>query len=255
MFFILSKVLFYLIQPLSLVFICFIGAILLRKKTYKKRGVLAGILLLFFFSNEFIVNEVMLKWEVAPKAFNETDNNYDVGIVLSGVANLHQKPNDRVYFNKGADRVTHTIQLYKLNKIGKILISGGTGSILYPSLKEADQLKKVFIMAGVPERDIMVENQSRNTHENAVFSANILRDKFSKGKFLLITSAFHMKRAEACFVKAGINPDTFSTDFYSYERSYTPNIFLVPSELAILKWHVLEKEIVGTIMYKLAGYL
>ncbi len=50
---------------------------------------------------------------------------HDLGIVLTGATIPNRLPNDRIYFARGADRVTHTVQLYKLGLLKKILISGG----------------------------------------------------------------------------------------------------------------------------------
>ena len=50
------------------------------------------------------------------------------------------------------------------------------------------------MIAGVRKKDILLENQSRNTHENAIYSLKIIEEENIEGKVLLITSAFHMRR-------------------------------------------------------------
>ena len=72
---------------------------------------------------------------------------------------------------------------------------------------------------------------------------------------LLITSAFHMRRSKACFKKAGLPVDLFSTDFYSHPRYYTPDTLLVPQAEAITIWQKLFKEWTGMVAYKAAGYI
>ena len=53
---------------------------------------------------------------------------------------------------------------------------------------------------GIPENDIIIENKSRNTHENAFYTAQLFeKNGFSKSNNLLITSSMHMRRAQACF--------------------------------------------------------
>src|SRR6478609_8184154 len=107
MFFFLSKTLNYLAQPLFIICVCFLVSVFIRKPVWKKRLFWIGFALLFFFSNEFIANEAMLAWEVKPVAFASLTKKYEYGIVLTGVTLGKRHPADRVYFDKGADRIYH----------------------------------------------------------------------------------------------------------------------------------------------------
>ena len=115
---------------------------------------------------------------------------HELGIVLTGSTIPMLKPDDRVYFHRGADRVTHTVQLYKLGLIKKILISGGTGALTNVDEPEADKFKKVMVMMGVPDGDIMIENQTRNTYESAVAVRKMLDSLQFKADNCAVTSAF-----------------------------------------------------------------
>lgn len=199
MFFILSKLLTVLIMPMSIIVIVFISSFIIKKR--KKQLQILAVALFFFFSNPFISQLAMRWWEVAPIAINSIQKPYEVGVVLCGVTNPHQKPDDRAHFNTGADRIIHAVQLYKLGKIKKILISGGSGSLLYPDESESEDLYDFCMIAGVRKKDILLENQSRNTHENAIYSLKIIEEENIEGKVLLITSAFHMRRSIGCFKK------------------------------------------------------
>jgi uncharacterized SAM-binding protein YcdF (DUF218 family) len=175
--------------------------------------------------------------------------------VLTGTT-LSLKPNDRVYFQRGADRVVHTVQLFKLGHIENILISGGTGRLIADDEPEADQFKKAMILMGVPEENIIIENETRNTYESAVQVKKMLQDSsFNNSDLLLITSAFHMRRSLACYKKAGLQPEPFSTDFYSHENVYYFDALFVPKVDALFTWHKLIREWVGFIAYKMAGYV
>ena len=255
MFFYLSKTIYFLLMPATLVAIGLLLSLFLKNRRWKKISLLSTIVLFFLFTNDFIINEIYLRWEIPPTAFRDVPDDYDVGIVLTGIANLQKEPDDRVYFNKGADRIIHAIDLYKRGKIRKILVTGGTGSLKRPDLTEANALLKVLQLFGVPDQDIIIEKESRNTHENALFSARILNESFPNGKYLLITSAFHLRRAEACFGKAGIEADIFSTDFYSHPTSFTIDSMLLPNESAFDKWQTFIREILGIGAYKIAGYI
>ncbi len=255
MFFYLSKTIYFLLMPGTLIAICLLLSLFLRNKRWKKISLVTAIILFLLFTNDFIINEILLRWEVPPTAFADVPDDYDVGIVLTGIANLQKEPDDRVYFNKGADRIIHAIELYKRGKIRKILVSGGTGSLKRPDLTEANALLKVLQLFDIPEEDIIIEKESRNTHENALYSAKILNDSFADGKFILITSAFHLRRAKGCFEKVGIATDTFSTDFYTHPTSFTVDSMLLPNESAFDKWQTFIREILGIGAYKLAGYI
>ena len=85
--------------------------------------------------------------------------------------------------------------------------------------KESLETKKYLISHGIPKKDIITEHKSRNTKENAKFSAEILKKKYPNGKFILITSAWHMKRALLCFKRNNITIDGFATDFTPRKRN------------------------------------
>jgi uncharacterized SAM-binding protein YcdF (DUF218 family) len=255
MFFVLSKTLNYLTTPLSLICLCLFASVFIRNKIWKRRLYISGLVLLLFFTNEFIANEFMSAWEVHPRPYNLL-RKHTVGIVLTGATLIGIKPNDRVYFQRGADRVTHTIQLYKLGLIEKILISGGSGRLIDNEEREADQFKDVMVLMGVPEGDIIIENETRNTHESAVEVKRILSElNISSNDCLLITSAFHMRRSLACYRKVGLELEPFSTDIYSHPRVFYPDTLIFPKSDALGLWHKLSREWVGFIAYKLAGYV
>jgi uncharacterized SAM-binding protein YcdF (DUF218 family) len=254
MFFFLSKTLYYLVMPFTIVCGCFLYAFVTRNQKYKRRAYLAALCMLFFFSNDFIANEVMRAWEIDARPIS-TLKKYRLGIVLTG-STMNHDLDDRVYFAKGADRVTHTIQLYKAGLIEKILISGGSGRLTGESEPEANKFKKVMVMMGVSESDILIENETRNTAESAQEVRKILLSEgFQGNDCVLITSAFHMRRSLSCYRKAGIDLDTFSTDFYSHPRDYHIDSFLIPKIDSFVVWHKLIKEWVGFVAYKIAGYL
>jgi len=255
MFFILSKTLNFLAMPFTLVCILFVLSAVFKNQRWKKRFFWTALGLLLFFSNDFIANEFMRSWEIRTTAFSDIQP-HELGIVLTGATVPLIKPNDRVYFQRGADRVTHTVQLYKLGLIKKILISGGVGTLKTPDEPEADKFKKAMIMMGVGEGDIFIENETRNTYESAVVVKDILDSlNFKTADCLLITSAFHMRRSLACYRKAGLNIEPFSTDFYAHPRFFYPDGLIIPSLDAMILWHKLLKEWIGFIAYKMAGYI
>ena len=195
----------------------------------------------------------MLWWECPPVLVKDLPV-YNVAVVLSGITVPDKSPHDRVYIPYGADRILHTVMLYKMGKVKKILISGESGRLSKVYRTESEEMQTVFLLCGVSAKDILIENKSKNTHENALYTKEFL--KGTKEKLLLITSAFHMRRAEACFKKVGLNVDPFPVDFLSHDRSsWSINRLLVPSESAIGIWVPLLHEMEGYIMYSIVGYI
>lgn len=242
-------------MPITWVVLLLLWALFTKKKRRKRRLLRTGILLLWVFSNPLIVNQLLLVWEKPPTPLTAIKQTYDVGIVLTGITNAEKKPQDRVYFTKGADRITQALLLYREGKIKKIFITGGSFD---PKQKlenaESYWLKQFLLIAQVPEQDIILETKARNTRENALFSKKILEKKFPNQSFLLITSAFHIRRAVGCFEKVGIAVTPFSVDFYTHDEGLKLPFSLIPSETAFYKWYVLMHEVVGFVVYKVLGY-
>lgn len=254
MFFLLSKTLGFLALPLVIICLGFLLSAWLKNARWKKRVFWISLCMLLFFSNDFIANEVMRAWEIAPTPFDQVDKSYAYGIMLTGVTNNDLLPDDRVYFARGADRVVHTVDLYKRGIIEKIVISGGTGRIFTAGRKEADDVAKAMMLMGVKPDDMIIENESRNTYESAD-NVKALVGSGSNQRLMLITSAFHLRRSHACFKKAGVEVDTFSTDFYAHPRYFTIDALIVPKVEAIYIWQKLGKEWAGMIAYWMAGYI
>jgi uncharacterized SAM-binding protein YcdF (DUF218 family) len=255
MFFVLSKTISYLVLPLTIICVLLILSAVFKKPKWKRVCFGAGLALLLFFSNDFIANEAMAWWEIETVAFADLKP-HKLAIVLTGSTIPNRDPNDRVYFARGADRVTHTVQLYKQGLIENILISGGTGSLMVVDEPEANKFRAAMMMMGVDSMDIMIENQTRNTAESAIEVRKILDSlHYQPAECLLITSAFHMRRSLACYKKAGLNLETFSTDFYSHPRKFYFDTLVVPKIDSILIWHKLVKEWVGLAAYWFAGYV
>jgi len=99
------------------------------------------------------------------------------------------------------DRIDRAADLYFEKKSQHIIVSGGS---LEGPISEAHGMARVLRQKGVPEAAIVLENDSRNTYENALFSQKILqRQQWTS--VAVVTSALHMPRAIATFKKLGID--------------------------------------------------
>ncbi|AWW29363.1 YdcF family protein [Echinicola strongylocentroti] len=255
MFFYLAQFLTFLAMPLTWVMLSLLVGLIWRK--YKKARIIGafGLILLFFFTNKFLSNAAMYLWEPSFVPITQLPT-YEVGIVLTGVTNMDKTAYDRTFFDKGADRATQAVQLYKMNKIKKILITGGQGLNPTNDNTEAQLLADFMEIVGVAKSDIIIENQAVNTRQNALFAKEkLIQEGFDpESTFLLITSAFHMKRAKACFDKVGISTDTFPVDYYASDIKVDFKSLGIPTPDGLVLWHKLFKEWIGITVYKLVGY-
>jgi uncharacterized SAM-binding protein YcdF (DUF218 family) len=254
MFFILSKVLYFLIVPLNWVAGLLIYTIFGKSSKWKKRCRNFAVILLLFFCNHFIFNLVINAWETEVKPVTSLET-YDIGIILGGYSNFEIYPRDRYNFSKSANRLTQALELYKKGLIKKMLLTGGSGSILLDDRSEALEVESFLLTMGVPKEDIILEPDSRNTHENAVFTKAILDRDYPNAKCLMITSAFHMRRSKACFEKEKVVFTPFSTDVIAEKNRITPNSIFFPNRDGFWRWEMLIKEWVGYVVYWLRGYI
>ena len=256
MFFVLSKILGFFIKPFNVILILLLGSIFIRSKIWKKRLKVSAIILFLFFSNGIIFNEFMMLWEKPAIALSDLDDDYEIAVVLGGTTDVERKPGDRLFFHKGADRVTHALNLYHSGKVKKILFTGGNPRLFEDPNRDNSPIYDFYVMCGVAPGDIIVESSSRNTRENAFFVKEKVQENAENGKVILITSAFHMRRAEGCFRKVGVDVTGFSTDFYT---ALPKDRFgfggIIPSPDALSNWSFLIKEWIGYMVYWIAGYI
>ncbi len=254
MFFILSKILHFLISPMTWILFVLFWALITKDEKRRKRLLKGGVFLFLFFSNPFILDEFMRKWEVPAQSDSALKGKYEVGIVLGGIASYDVQL-DRVQINRSADRLMQAVRLFREGKIKMILFTGGSGSILHQDVKEGELVKRLLLQMNVPDSCIIIENNSKNTHENAVETKVALEKKFNPGKFLLITSGFHMNRAMGCFKEAGLNVTPYVTDRYSGPRKWEFDHLIIPNVYTLSNWNTLMHEWVGVLTYKVMGYL
>jgi uncharacterized SAM-binding protein YcdF (DUF218 family) len=250
MFFILSKVLYFLLTPVCWILALIITSFVLKNSRLKKRFLVVAIISFIFFTNNFIFNLFTDKWEVESKSVSAISNKYEYGIVLGGMVSENILTG-KVQFSESIDRLMQAMILYKQGKIKKILITGGSGALLNQGSKEAKVLQTFCISLGIPKDCIVIEFDSRNTHENATFTKNITGIDSVE---LLITSAFHMRRAAACFKHEGFKFDILSTNTLA-ELNMAPDDYFIPKAEPLLKWSYIIKEWVGYAAYKIAGYI
>ena len=245
MFFIVSKLLSFLIKPTFWILSLMIAGIL--NKSRRKLFLIFSLVTFLFFSNDFIFNIIVKIWEVPQNSITKFDNQYEAGILLGGFSDYDYKKNKH-NFKKEADRLIYTVQLYNQGIIRKIFISGGNGNLFNNNYKESETIKDFLIQNKIDSNDILIENQSRYTKENAINSAKLLN---KKNEYILITSAVHMKRSILCFKNVGLKIIPFSVDNSMSFSSNKIEYILLPRSRVLENWEKLIHEIIGYYVYLL----
>lgn len=248
-FFIFSKILSFAVDPFFWIIILLLLALFAKKKYRRPQYLVSALILTFVFSSSPIYKITFNYWKIKQDI---TYQKFDAGILLGGMISLSSS-DENILFNEYNDRLLNTLELFHKGIIKKIIITGASGS-LSSDLKEADIIKSFLIRIGVPREKIIVENQSKNTHENAIYTELTCKElEMDKYSFLLITSDYHMRRSLSCFKKTGLNITPFvkESDEFHFDLEY----LIVPQTNVLFKWKVLFHEIVGYFVYKLMGYV
>ncbi|MGR3857552.1 YdcF family protein [Chryseobacterium indologenes] len=226
-------------EPYFLVFLAVVIIALLRRKNKRKNlrigiGIVA-ILMIIFIGNGFLgkfTAEYLQKSYVNTIANKNGASQNPVIVVLGGGVvdfNHTEKLHTLSY-----SRLVTAYQLYheyrKNNLPCKIVISGkGRGHT-----SEAELFSENFKNMGVSDADIIKEDKSMNTYENAKYSSKILK-QMAPSDVYLVTSGFHMKRSVALFQTFGVNPVPQASDFIDTEITWFPNSYNAAFTFVMLK--------------------
>jgi uncharacterized SAM-binding protein YcdF (DUF218 family) len=143
-----------------------------------------------------------------PRAISATPE-ADAIVLLGGATRGDTHMGTLGDLNQQADRLVHAAALYKAGRAPLVLLSGGGQPGGRP---EAEVMRDILLVMGIPERALLLERASRNTYDNAVNSARLLEARGMR-TILLVTSAFHMRRAEALFTAQGLRVIPAPTDY------------------------------------------
>jgi uncharacterized SAM-binding protein YcdF (DUF218 family) len=255
MFFYLSKFLSFVISPMVWIVAMLLFSLFLKNEKRAKKLRVAAVLMLLICSNSFLVDECFRKWEPVTPDHDLMDTKYEGAIVLGGIGEVDLRLK-KISFGWGGDRLFQTLALYHKGRIKKIIFTGGSGSIEFPDKKEGLYVKKYLKSIHVPDSTTIIESESKNTYENAVFTKKLLDSLNLKGNFLLVTSAYHMPRALAVFKKAGYqNLTPYITNKASGIRRFSFDHLFIPSAGALFSLEALIHEWVGYLIYRLKGYV
>ncbi len=234
---------------------CFVTLLLLAILFWRSSK-LAGIIVtltmlsLYFLSTPFGARYVSMPLqEYAPLVMSQLGQYNNVGaiVVLGGgrKANAPDYGGDTVSL-KTLARLRYAARLYRVTGL-PILVSGGSvfGDVEPESELMANTLQKDF---NVPVQ--WQESRSRNTKENADYTAALLQKQGIKRVFL-VDQAVHMPRSVVAFRKAGVDVIPAPTDFVTLPKAHAATVEWLPSGHALWESSMAVHEYVGQLWYAL----
>lgn len=253
--FYLSKIFWFLAQPLNLSIFLLALAILIGWLGWRKtRG--------FFLLSAFLVLALSAWTSLGAIMLNPLEERFQrptpppgrvAGIIVlgggfEGAINLARGGYD---INNGGDRYLEAAVLARRYPDAQIAVSGGTGTVMLEGAGDADTAAKLFSALGIPSSRLVLERESRNTFENVENLRNLVAPAPDE-TWLLVTSAFHMPRSIGLFRKAGFPVTPWPVDYRTSGRegigvmrdSATDS--LATMTMAIREW-------CGLIAYKFVG--
>ncbi|GGE46605.1 membrane protein [Agaricicola taiwanensis] len=257
MFFALSKVLGFFALPSNLMIsIGLVGALALFAGWVRLGGALLviSVLTLAVLGLSPLGNILLLVLEDRFPKPAENDNRPVAGIVVLGGSfdTIVAGARGEVALNESAERLTVIAELAKRYPEARIVFSGGQGTLFYSGATEAQVAARMFESFGIAPERITLEDRSRNTRENAVFSRDLVNPGAGE-RWLLVTSAYHMPRSVGCFRAAGFPVDAFPVDYRTrgYEDMTRP--FRSVGE-GLRRVDIAVREWVGLFVYRITGY-
>jgi uncharacterized SAM-binding protein YcdF (DUF218 family) len=243
--FVLTKILWMLLQPSSLIVIGFFASIIIRRwRPRLGNAVFAATATLYLVCGISPVgNWLLIPLEGRVRAFSPDAAQEAAGIIVLGgaVDTINSARRNKPQLNEAAERMTEAVRLAKTYPALPVVFSGGSGEIVYRDTSEAAVAKDFFAGFGLTPPRLQLEDRSRNTRENAAYTAALVQPKPDR-PWILVTSAFHMPRAKAQFEANGFTILPYPVDFRTRGNEDRWRFFPQPSEglrrvdLAVKEW-------------------
>jgi uncharacterized SAM-binding protein YcdF (DUF218 family) len=153
--------------------------------------------------------------------------------------------------SNAAARVLEAWRVYRLIDPQRLITSGGNLGPDDLSEPSGVNMRNRLVQFGVPADRIVIESQSRNTHEEAMLIAPMLK-QLKADRLVLVTSAVHMPRALGTFRAVGWNavpavaPDAHYFDPWPH--------FVLPTDHALSFSGDVAHELIGIPYYWLRGW-
>jgi uncharacterized SAM-binding protein YcdF (DUF218 family) len=218
MFFLASKVLWFLAAPLNILLVAALVGALLTAGRYARQArrivILATLVLLLIGLLPLGVWLIEPLEDRFPPPPADMAPPYGIVVLGGAIDDELGRARHQVSLEEGAARLTEAVALARRFPQSRLVYSGGSSSVTESSSTEAADAGKLWISLGVDPARITLEDRSRNTDENARFTRDLVHPEPSQ-VWLLVTSAYHMPRSMGLFRKAGFNIVAYPVDYRS----------------------------------------
>lgn len=216
--YVLTKILPLFVYPLGMsILFCILALFLLifGRKFLAGTLIMFSVLIMWFASTSVCANYLMdtLEKDYPPVALEKAPK-ADAILILGGMTRGIASGNDISDLSDSADRLFHGAMLYKEKAAPVVIVSGG---VKVSGKTEAELMADILEKWGVPAEDILLESRSWNTYQNGEYSKKLMQ-KHKIKKVLLVTSAYHMKRAKAVFEAQGVMVIPMATDYQVVQK-------------------------------------
>lgn len=239
----LHKILPFLLSPLVLAMLLLAVGVITKKKRYGLIG-----LILLYGSSTFIVADFLFESLEGRNLKKQAQQAKpaDAIVVLSGMLVHVNSETGPVAEWDDADRFFAGLDLYQAGKAPRLIFTGGVLPWEKLSQSEGEILRSLALRFGVPEKNISVTREAQNTQQEAY----AVKELLGEAKILLVTSAYHMPRAQRQFETQGFEVEAFPVDFKVRARAMTPMDFM-PDPRALRLTDIAVREWLGGLYYRI----
>lgn len=259
MFFFLSKLLDVFLSPLTWAIVLAALAVPWRKRwarKWRRRRAfgIASLGVVLIFSSGVVGDSLLRALENAAPSTYDKGTTYDAVILLGGVGDENVwAERGELALNENVERLVATNRVLHDGQARVAILSGGTFDPKLQEYNEARLLAAHLREWGIADDRIILEERARNTRENAVFTAEIVRARGFK-RVLVITSAFHMPRAADCFRAVGLDVDLLPVDYRTHTLRPMSLSAALPRATALERSTAALREMSGRLIYRVQGY-
>ncbi|MGP0060314.1 MAG: YdcF family protein [Beijerinckiaceae bacterium] len=255
MFFYVSKVVWYVVEPINFLLLIGLIGILLGFGRFAGVGrpMMAGAIIALAIAAFSPLGGLMLRALEDRFPLPSADMPAPTGIIVLGgsldesISLARKSP----ALLAAASRLTGALVLAKRYPQARLIFTGGNASLRSTDLSEADGVRDFWLSLGLPPERMSFETTSKNTWENAINTRELVQPKPGE-TWLLVTSAWHMPRAMGIFRRAGFSVTAYPVDFRTFgddrdwRLTYVVLDELTALDLALHEW-------IGLVAYHLTG--
>ena len=241
----LHKLLPMIVLPLGFSIGLVTIALFLRKRWLAAIGV--GVLLI---SSMPIVGDSLLKIleNRFPKLEVEDCATVDAVVVLSGMLHKTRSKHGVLEWGEGVDRFEQGVLLMKAGKARLLIFTGGRVPWSNRRVTEGEDLRTAAIARGVPAEAIVVTEEVGSTADEARALRKLAGSRGLK-RIILVTTAWHMPRAELLFRNAGVPVIPFPVDYYTRYQEPATLLDFLPQAGGMVNTETTLRESYGLLYY------